>query len=365
MILNRYIFKEILKVQIVTFVVLLSVFLCQSLIRYIGRAASGDTPADVVFSMVAYSVPSICYLMLPLSLFVAVISAVGRICSDSEMVVMRSSGFADASILKIALLLSVFTALAAAVNSLYLMPEASRAQLQLRQDAQNNPRYLPIESGRFVNFSSGENNYVIYIENVQGRGGYERHMGNVYVMNNSFGADSSFTASVSGEVTYDDEGYQWLDLGQGNRYERDPKNGSYRSIFFSSSKLPVGFNEAQRIDESDISAVSTLSLLKAEDHASRLELQWRLAPVFAVIVLTMIAVPLAMVNPRQGRFSRLWQAILIYAAYYLLLLAMRNMINAGRMWMLPGLYLVPTVFILLAAFPLNLQGRLLRRRKKA
>lgn len=365
MIIQRYLFKEILKVQVVTFSVLLLVFLCQSVIRYIGRAATGETPGDMVFSMVLYSIPSICYLMLPLSIFVGVIVAVGRICSDSEMVVMRSAGFSDRSVLKIALLLALFTSLVCALNSLYLMPEAALAQQNIRLAAQKNPRYLPIESGRFVNFNTDDAQYVIYIENVSGKNAKnERNLGNLYVMSNTFTKDSSFTASVSGDLNYDSDGYQWLNLGPGNRYETDNAHNSYRSISFDAFKLPVGFNVEEREQQQDITAISTKQLLKADDHASRLELQWRIAPIFAVLILTMIAVPLSMVNPRQGRFSRLWQAILLYAAYYLFLLAARNMINAGRMWMLPGLYLVPVVFFVVAVLPFNLQGVKLFKQKK-
>lgn len=366
MIIRRYLFKEILKVQTVTFAVLLLVFLCQSLIRFIGRAATGETPGDMIFSMVLYSVPSICYLMLPLSLFVGIIAAIGRICSDSEMVVMRSSGYSDRAVLGIGLLMSFFTAVLCALNSLYFMPEANKAQQSIKLAAQKNPRYLPIESGRFVNFNSGSDQYVIYIENVSGKNAkQERNMGNLYVMDNTFLNDSSFTASVSGELVYDEDGYQWLNLGRGNRYEYDSKNDSRRSISFDTFKLPVGFNAEERSQDNDIGAVSTYDLWHSDEHASRLELQWRLAPVFAVFILTMIAVPLSMVNPRQGRFSRLWQAILLYAAYYLLLLAVRNMINAGRIPMLPGLYAVPIIFLIFAVLPFNLQFKFFLKRKKS
>ena len=67
-----------------------------------------------------------------------------------------------------------------------------------------------------------------------------------------------------------------------------------------------------------------------------------------------MAVPLSMVNPRQGRFARLMPAILIYAAYYLFLMSVRNFINTGVFGIFPGLYIVPLLFLLLVAIPLNL-----------
>ena len=49
------------------------------------------------------------------------------------------------------------------------------------------------------------------------------------------------------------------------------------------------------------------------------ELQWRFSTILLIPVLTLIAVPLSRVAPRQGRFSRLVPATLLYAVYYVLL----------------------------------------------
>ncbi|MDY6323422.1 MAG: LPS export ABC transporter permease LptF [Succinivibrio sp.] len=365
MILRRYIFREILKSQLVTLVVLLSVFLCQSMVRYISKSAEGDTPVDMIYQMVVYSVPSIAYLMLPLSLFVAVLMTVGRICSDSEMVVMRSVGFSERNILAIALALAAVTAAAAAVNSLWFMPEAALQQQILKKKAQNNPQYLPIESGRFVTFDNDKAEQVIFIENVQGGARDQRRLGNIYVMTNTFRPQGqAFTASVKGNLKTEDDGSQWLNLGAGNRYEGPLPNLSHRAASFDSLRLPAGQAEENDSDNDDVTQLPTAQLWNSDDRRLTLELQWRAAPIIGVFILTMIAVPLSMVNPRQGRFSRLWQAILLYVAYYLLLLSFRNMINAGKLWIFPGLYLVPLIFIALAVVPLNLHQSLRRARKK-
>ena len=92
MILNKYIFKDIFKVQIVTLVVLLSVFLCQTVIKILGQASVGNIPIGVVSELIVYSLPSIGFILLPMSLYVGIIVSLSRMSSDSEMVVMRSSG---------------------------------------------------------------------------------------------------------------------------------------------------------------------------------------------------------------------------------------------------------------------------------
>jgi lipopolysaccharide export system permease protein len=362
MILNRYIFREILKTQIVTLVVLFLIFLCQSYVRYISRAASGEMQMEIINRMVLYSIPSIAYLMLPLSLFVAVLIAVGRLSSDSEMVVMNSVGYSSGNIMAIAMSLAFITSAVCAANGLWFMPESAAAQQELTREAQNNPQYLPIDSGRFVNFASGGNEHIIFIENVAG-GGEKRKLGNIYVMTNTFFyGRNAFTTAKRGHITFDSDNFQWLNLEEGNRYEGPlPRSGLYRTASFGTMKIPAGQRESATTDPGDIDEMPTASLIGSNDRRLSLELQWRIAPAIAVFVLTMVAVPLAMVNPRQGRFSRLWQALLLYVAYYMLLLSFRNMINAGKLWVLPGLYLVPVIFALACAVPINLRGAIARR----
>ncbi len=363
MILNRYIFREILKAQMVTLVVLFLVFICQSYVRYISRAASGEVQMEIINRLVLYSIPSIAYLMLPLSLFVAVLIAVGRISSDSEMVVMRSVGYSSFGIMGIAMALAALTSALCAANGLWFMPESAAAQQELTREAQSNPQYLPIDSGRFVNFASGGNEHVIFVENVSGGGGSKRHLGNIYVMTDTFSQGrNAFTTASHGHVTFDSDGFQWLNLENGNRYEGPlPQQGRYRTASFGTMVIPAGQRESASADPGDIQEMPTASLIGTGDRRLSLELQWRIAPAIAVFVLAMVAVPLAMVNPRQGRFSRLWQALLLYVAYYMLLLSFRNLINAGKLWVLPGLYLVPVIFALVCAVPINLRGAIARR----
>jgi lipopolysaccharide export system permease protein len=47
------------------------------------------------------------------------------------------------------------------------------------------------------------------------------------------------------------------------------------------------------------------------------------------VVLTIVAVPLSRLRPRQGRYSRVWLAIVVYFAY-------SNLVSAGKVWLAHG-----------------------------
>ena len=76
------------------------------------------------------------------------------------------------------------------------------------------------------------------------------------------------------------------------------------------------------------------------------ELQWRLSLPLLVFIVTLMAVPLSRVNPRQGRFLKLLPAILLYMAYLTILIAARGALEKGKippalgLWWVHGIFLV-------------------------
>ncbi len=85
------------------------------------------------------------------------------------------------------------------------------------------------------------------------------------------------------------------------------------------------------VEISEREAIPTAELWDSDSLRHRSELQWRLSLPLLVFVVTVMAVPLARVNPRQGRFLKLLPAILLYMAYLSLLIAARGSLDKGRL----------------------------------
>lgn len=359
MILDRYIFKELLKSQLVVLLVLIAIFAAQSLIRLITEAASGDLPAVLITQFLIYSLPDFLSLLLPLTLYVSLIITLGRICSDSEMVVMRAVGFSPKRIMTIALFLGVISMILSGYISLFLSPKAALASQELQLQAAKSPEFLPIDSGRFVSFGK----YNIYVEKVDGQGNNNKEVSNVFVIDSEVPNELSLTVARQGHMIVDEEGIRWLVLNDGRRYE-NPSDGTFRVGSFSEFKAPLSGNVNDASPKlNKLNTRSSYDLLTSSDLNAQIEFQWRVSPIFAVLVMCMVAVPLSMVNPRQGRFTRLMPAIIIYVAYYLFLMSLRNLVRTGSVPLYPGLYLVPLCFFLLVAIPLNLPKTYLKHIK--
>ena len=74
---------------------------------------------------------------------------------------------------------------------------------------------------------------------------------------------------------------------------------------------------------------STRELLQSSSPADVAELQWRTSTPLLALVLMVLAVPLARLKPRQGRFGRIGVAILVYFLYSQLMAAARTWVESS------------------------------------
>ena len=106
--------------------------------------------------------------------------------------------------------------------------------------------------------------------------------------------------------------------------------------------------DPSKLDRTEAKQLPTWDLLKAESNAGVAELQWRLSLVLMVPILVFLAVPLARVNPREGRFARIAPALLLCFLYLVLLSAARSNVESGSLDPALGLFWVHAGFAILA-----------------
>lgn len=92
MIIIRYLVRETLKSQLAILFILLLIFFCQKLVRILGAAADGQIPTNLVLTLLGLGVSEMAQLILPLSLFLAILMTLGRLYTESEITVMHACG---------------------------------------------------------------------------------------------------------------------------------------------------------------------------------------------------------------------------------------------------------------------------------
>jgi lipopolysaccharide export system permease protein len=87
------------------------------------------------------------------------------------------------------------------------------------------------------------------------------------------------------------------------------------------------------------------------------QLQSRASSPMMALVLTLVAVPLSRLRPRQGRYARVGFAILVYFVYSNLLSAVKVWLERGQLSPALGVWWVHAGILLLGLILLNREQR--------
>lgn len=339
MILSRYLTKEIFKSQIAILFILLVIFFSQQLVRVLNSAVSGRVPTDLVLSLLGLGMPTMAQLMLPLSLFLALLLTLGRFYAESEITVMRACGVGQSLLVKVALFLSLFTTAIAVYNVFWLTPWAINKQSEMLAEAKANPRFAALSAGQFM--SAG--GYVLFIDNIE-----DKKINDIYVFqpNQVKKNKPSVVVAESGELQGLPNGDQLLTLTNSIRYEGTPQTADFRISSFDNYTAYLGYQDVET-DEKLVQRADFAKLMQESSPEAHAELQWRFALIFAVPLMALLALPMSSVNPRQGRFAKLLPALLLYLIYFLLQSSLKSAGSSGKVDVRILMPLVSIAFLLL------------------
>jgi len=329
---------ETFKSQVGILFVLILIFVSQKFITILEKAISGVIPTDLVLTLLYLNLPTLGTLMLPISFYLAVLFAHGRLHGESEMVAMTSCGYSPNNVLKATLMLSLFTFAFASFNSLYLAPLAEDKMISVLEEAESDSGAATLIEGRF--HSTSDTGGVVYVEEFKGGQKLER----VFVAHWPKEGDiaPSVLTSLSGSIESKKDG-TWLTLLNGDRYAGIIGQANFDNSEFERFEVHIANREVTE-KKRGVEALPTVKLFGVSEPDYQAELQWRFAIPLSILMITFMAVPMAKVNPRQGRYSKLLPALALYLTFFLLLSTSRSLIEEGTLpatsiWVVQFLFL--------------------------
>ncbi|HKI74070.1 MAG TPA: LPS export ABC transporter permease LptF [Pseudomonadales bacterium] len=343
MILFRYFAREVFSTMAAVAGIVLVISMGWRFNQYLTEAANGLWTKDVLFLIMAYRLPGFLELILPISFFLALMLAYGRLYVDSEMVVLHACGMSTARLIEMTLALSVFVMILTAMMTMWLKPAGESRVEQIMTGQQNLTEFDTLVPGRFQTLRSGKR--VTYTESVDDSGNLKNLFMNEYKDSRFFGPKDVITIDAqTGDAIVDPNGNRFLVLKNGTRYSGKPGDKSYRVIRYQEYGQLVE-KENHRYHYGWKSAIPTRELLDDATPANVSELNWRISIILMVPIIAIMAIPMSRVNPRQGRFTRLVPGMLFCFIYVISLSAARAGMEKGQLPTWPGLWWVHAIFI--------------------
>ena len=365
MIIFRYLLSEVAKTQFAVFFILMTIFISQKFVRVLDDASEGGIPGHLVMIYIGLKVPDLAGTLLPLSLFLGILLAYGRIYAESEMTILHACGVSEWYVVRVTLVLGLVTAIITGVFTLYLSPMAAEYEYQVKEKLAADSGISSVVAGRFQKTSN--NKAVMFVHDKDREGS---RLEKVFVAqlpdeNSSFTEiiNSSLVYAKSGRVLEEENGAQKLILEDGVRYQKDAESQELRAVSFGNYSFDIQDKKVEH-KRRKVTATPTNELFGNDDPEAKAAMQWRVAFPISCLILTLIAVPLSVVNPRQGKFAKLVPALLLFLTYFLLLTSIRSGIESQAVPPFIGLWPIHLCALVLGV-SLIVQSRTSGRKIKA
>lgn len=361
-ILTRYVVRESLYATAGVATTLLLILLANLLARVLAQAADGTVPTSLIPVLMGFNTVKLLIYVLPVGLFIGLMFALGRMSRDSELTVLRSCGFSLAHLSRAVLWLAFPVSLLAGSISLVIYPGLQQMQTQLLQAARNAQIGDQLPVGRFIEDPSGK--AVLYVGR-KVKDGYA----DIFAFNeplkkspptppatqpkpgapapgaNNAGEKPGVEMAPFGKLTQDEQGHRYVVLEQGRRIQGVAGEPDWTVIDYQTHELLVpGADRPMTAVENQ---KSSFDLLRSPLPGDQAEIFYRLSQAISVLILALIAVPLAQSRPRSGRYGRLFWAFLIYAIYFNVIAMTQNFIKTGDLNLMQGLVISHGLFIAL------------------
>ncbi len=336
MIISRYLTRQILQVTAATTLILLAVIVLGRFLKYLAQASQGEIDPGVLLLLMLYRIPEFIQLILPLALLLSILLAYGRMYADNEMTVLSACGLSTRRLLGITLVSAFIVAVTVGAFSFKVTPWGLVNTANLLEAQKELNEFDVMVPGLFQNISRGAR--TTYTENIE-----DEEMQNVFMHESATGRVT--VADIA--VPVEDEEGRIVMFYNGSVSEKEVEGEGFMLTSFSEMGVRIPDREISIDITVEEKAMPTMLLWQTGQAAHLAELQWRISLVLLIPVLTLMAVPLSRVSPRQGRFAKLVPAVFLYILYFGLLLVSRDLTAAGELPPVLGVWWVHMIFLFL------------------
>jgi lipopolysaccharide export system permease protein len=370
-IITRYILKEIAAPFALGLAVFTLLLLIARILKLVELVVNRGVPLWEVAKVFSYILPAFLEVTVPMALLLAVLVALSRLSSDSEIVAMKAAGVSLAQFTRpVALFALVVYALAVGL-SVYGRPWGNRL---LRNGLYEIAKVRATAGLKPKVFNDDFSGLLIYVDHIEPPGTLLR--GVLISDSRKVGAvgegptagvpaQGNTVVAKMGRLEADENLHVLtLQLSEGSVHSFGEHDRSYRRTDFGTYSITLDLNAVGRIGRERDPSEMSLSELRAEMHGypgqkilpnvAAAEFQRRFSIPFACLAFAAVAIPFGLRSSTAVRSRSLIVSLALILLYYLSFTLGQSLGERGLMPILPAMWL-PNVGLLIVA------GFLLRR----
>ena len=323
-IIDRYIFREVIRTWITATIALLCILLTNQFARILGDVAKDKLPKDAIIELIALTGVQYLTILIPIGLFLSILIAIGRLYANSEMSALLACKVGMATIYRPVLLITIPLVFLAGMVTIYFGPKALLMIEDINNEARQKIDLDSIEPGRFI--VDERLGTVIYAEEVTNDG----ELKNVFFQYlNQSEKIEVVIANRGDQVESNDDIQRYFVLYNGKRYVGQPGSTDYTIMEFEEHGIPYMVPEIKKSDP-EVKTMKFGRLFEFTDRNKNAEFHWRIGIPISTLILALLAIPMSRSEPRQGQYNKIFIGVVTFIIYF-------NLLSAGKSWLENGL----------------------------
>ena len=338
-ILSRYCLKEFIPPFLIALLCFTCIILFDELFRLVKLFVKKGVNPFYLMESLLYVMPATVVLSIPMAALVAILLALGRFSTDSEIMAMRAHGIAFHQLMIPLISATLVLSAIDLVMMEYVLPKATLASVSLKRDIQRHNPALILEEGTVMKELQTEGKLWMY-ESTDPK---TDRLQNVKIWDQIYPGQPRLTLAKSATLGYDN-GNAKLTLYDGETYEpqTDGSEG-FRVTHFQQQHISLDFTKDLQRGEYKSQHPQTMRVGELKTHIEKLEKSINLKPdriseytvnklryskvefhkkfalPFACLAFGIIGIPLGFMVKKNGRMIGFGIGLAVILLYYLLL----------------------------------------------
>lgn len=339
MIIQRYIYRELLQQLVWILSLLILIFASNKFVGFWADAAEGHLPADMVFLMLGYKMLETLPKILPVTILIAMLLAFSRMASDRELMILAASGISKLFQVKVVARFALVFCFFVSIITLYLAPWAAQNIHILKERAKQESDISGIHPGQFKEFSKGDR--VVYVQRASPE---KSTMEEVFLQVRQEGKLGVLTSDSARFKIDKKSGNKYVVFSNGRRYVGEPGLLDYQITEYEKYAIQT---ESAKVSSAGgkTSALSTSEIFGSENKVYQAEFQWRISLVISCFLLSILAILLMQSHASERRYTPFIIGISIYLIYSNLLSIAQTLLKRDAIPAFIGLWWVHLILI--------------------
>jgi lipopolysaccharide export system permease protein len=338
-IISQYIARDIVAAIVSVALILLLIILGKLFIQLLSEVLDGDLSANMLGAVLLLGVIRYLVILLPFSLFIAIILVLSRMHKDSEINAAMAGGASSSDFIQAVMSIGIPVLVILYLLVSYVSPWAHRLAEVIESVTEQSMVLGQLSPGKFIELES--TGWVVYAESEDVQAGT---LQNVFVQRKEEGKLIVEIAKRA-QMQKDENLAQVFTLVDGKTVEGIPGQANFSISTYQEHKIYPPRTDFSR-EAGKAKYQNIMSLFSLRDASYLAEIFQRGSIIFSTLVLMLLAIPLSKVAPNSDRFSRLAAAVLIYVLYLNLVIVTCSWIKRGESYGLISLFCVHLVVVI-------------------